>query len=395
MLHIPAWLVTTLACPSTSFAEDAPPLAQVRVRLARAIANADGQADVASNLWRTDDGAWITGWTKKSGRPSDGLLVRVDADGNVLARRELGGDGTDLLWSIRPDGKGGHACVGIRSTGEDENGWMLGLDARGDVAWERTYGGTGEEWLTSLRAVDGGWIAVGQTASRGAGGLDAWVVRTDGAGQELASWTWGTPGLDRAFAIHPMDDGGCVIAGMSGKEHDTCDAFATRLSKTGEPLWTRSVARPGFDVAHDIQPCANGDVLVYGYSFVDAARDGDAFVRRLTPDGDVVFERTFGGPSVDRAIHAHVFADGSSVLIGHSRPQHGPGEDWDLAVHALDSTGRPRWTGRFGSPAVEFGRGIAGTADDLWIVGHTATFDETKSNVYLVRLDVSALAGRG
>lgn len=382
-----ASLSLTASLDGTSAPQDADPLAQPRVLLTRKITAPPDRADVASNLVRTGDGAWIVGWTSKSGAPHDGLLLHVDGDGEVLARAELGGPGDDRLWAVRSNGDDGYVCVGTRAQDSGTDGWMIGLDRDGHVVWERTFGGSGDEWLTSLRATPEGWIAVGQTTSRGAGGLDAWVLRTDREGHELSSWTWGTPGVDRAFAIHPMSDGGCVIAGMSGASAEACDAFATRSSDKGEPLWTRLVARPGFDVAHDIEPCANGDLLVYGYSFVDASRDCDAFVRRISAAGDVVFERTFGGPSLDRALHARVFDDGSSVLIGHSRPQRSAVEDWDLAVYALDSDGHPRWTARFGSPDVEFGRGIAGTADDLWIVGHTATFDEKRSNVYLIRLD--------
>ncbi len=374
----------------------AAPLAYPSVLLSRPIPTDAGNADIATNVLLIPGGALITGWTSRGGGLPDGLLLRVDPEGNVIWRRGLRGDGTDLLWAVPPDGGGGGVGVGFTSRAGAGNldGWMIRFDAEGRTTWERTYGGPGEDRLTAMKPIPGGWIAVGQTTGRGAGGIDGLVVRVDRNGNEIGSWTSGGPGLDRAFAIQPTGDGGCVIAGMSGARHEESDAFVTRLGPDGQRVWNRTLERPGFGVAHDMHVAPNGELLIYGYAFVDSARGIDGFALRMNDRGEIVDESTFGGSTYDRANHAETFVDGSAVVVGYTQRPGATNEDdaWDLVIHALDTRGRPQWSGRFGGPGIEFGRSIAGSPEDLWIVGHTTT-EREGSSVLLIRLDASSLVG--
>jgi hypothetical protein len=372
------------------------PLGRPAVLLARAIENDDGSDDIGTNLLRIEGGAIVTGWTSKDGGAPDGLLLRVDDQGEVLWRRVIGGAGTDLLWSVMPDDSAGYRCTGFSgSLGAGSlDGWMVAVSDRGEVRWQKTYGGAGEDRLTAIEPTPDGFIAVGQTSGRGAGERDALVVRMDRAGNERSSWTDGGPHMDRAFGIEPLEDGGCVIAGMTGETHETSDAFVSRLGSDGRRLWTRRIERPGFGVAHDLHRLANGDLLAIGYAHVDARRGIDGFAMRITTDGRVVWERTFGGSTYDRVNHAQVFADGSSMVVGYSQRPGAVDEEthWDLALYALDPAGHAVWSGRFGGDGVEFGRMVAGPPHDLWVIGHSSS-GRAGSGVYLVRLDASGVVG--
>lgn len=57
------------------------------------------------------------------------------------------------------------------------------MSAAGTLLWEQSFGGTGSEVGRSVRQTsDGGFIAAGSITSMGAGGVDAYLVKTDGAG---------------------------------------------------------------------------------------------------------------------------------------------------------------------------------------------------------------------
>lgn len=368
-----------------------------RLLLARPLATERGSADVATNLLLLENGeALVTGWTSRGGGPSDGLLLRVDGKGDVVWRAEFGGRGRDLLWAAVPGGDGGaFTIVGFtESLGAGKfDGWMICTDAKGALVWEETFGGPEDEWLTSIRrAPDGSsLLAVGQTASTGAGGIDAYVVKAGLDGKEIATWTTGGKGLDRAFGIEPTPDGGCLVAGMTGEVKEKSDAFVTRFAPDGRVAWTRLVAaRPGFDVAHDVHPDPRGGYRVFGYTTLDtAAKKGvDGFAVRLSEAGEILSETTFGGGDHDRTLHGLPFANGSAIVVGHSQPTTAPDEDtgWDFVVRAIDAQGAVAWTGRFGGAGVEFGRGVAGSTGDVWIVGHTESENGARSAAYLVRL---------
>lgn len=386
-------MIPTLALVLALLPSPEPP----RLLLARPLATERGSADVATNVLLLENGeALVTGWTSRGGGPSDGLLLRIDGNGEVVWRAEFGGPRRDLLWAAVPGGDGGaFTIVGFtESLGAGKfDGWMICTDAKGALVWERTFGGPEDEWLTSIRrAPDGSsLLAVGQTASAGAGGIDAYVVKTGLDGREIATWTTGGTGLDRAFGIEPTPDGGCLVAGMTGEVKEKCDAFVTRFAPDGRVAWTRLVAaRPGFDVAHDVHADPRGGFRVFGYTTFDAAtkKGVDGFAVRLSEAGEILSETTFGGGDHDRTLHGLPFANGSAIVVGHSQPTTAPDEDtgWDFVVRAIDAQGAVAWTGRFGGPGVEFGRGVAGSTGDVWIVGHTESENGARSAAYLVRL---------
>jgi len=369
------------------------PLTQPSVLLARPILTEAGRSDVGSSVLPIAGGALITGWTSVDDGPADGLLLRVTGDGDVVWRKQLGGAGVDLLWSVLPDPTGGYIGVGFTgSSGAGSlDGWILHLDGDGDIQWQHAYGGAGEDRLTSIQPAPYGWIAVGQTSGRGAGGIDAWVLRIDSAGKELSSWFSGGPDTDRAFGVHPTPDGGCVIGGMTGLEApESFDLFVTHLGPDGRPIWTDRPRRPGLQVVHDLKPLPDGGWLAVGYGFVDEKQHIDAFVLRVSAAGGVTSESSFGGPTYDRANHGLILEDGTIAVVGYSqRPgfadeEHG----WDLVSYRLDAQGTPISELRFGGEGFEFGRGISGGMQDLWVVGHTST-GRKGSSILLVRLDYS------
>jgi hypothetical protein len=48
------------------------------------------------------------------------------------------------------------------------------------ITWDRTYGGRGDDLAFSLiQTTDGGYAVAGETGSKGAGGVDFWVIKLD------------------------------------------------------------------------------------------------------------------------------------------------------------------------------------------------------------------------
>jgi hypothetical protein len=369
-------------------------MAQPSVQLARALAAPAGHADVATCVAAISGGAIIAGYTTTADGNEDGLVLRIDRDGDVVWRREIGGKREDNLWAIQPDPAGGFVCSGYTaSTGAGAlDGWLVHIDADGATQWDKTFGQAGDDRFWSLARDGDHWLAVGETEGREAGGVDALVVRVDAAGKELAAFTNGGPDLDRAFAVVPMPNGGCAIGGMTGKDRHHALPFVARLDANGKQSWRQVLQHPGYGVAHDLHRAANGDLLAFGYATAGDRTDPGGLLMRLSPAGEHLAAQRFGGATSDRILHARVFADDSAMVVGYAQRQ-GPGDPdarWDLCTWRLNAAGQVDWVGRFGGDKVEFGRGVAGDAADLWIVGHTASSGGT-NRVFVVRLD--ALAG--
>lgn len=61
--------------------------------------------------------------------------------------------------------------------------WLVKVDSSGNKQWSQTYGGAGLDLAASVvQTSDGGYALSGITKSYGAGGEEAWLVKTDESG---------------------------------------------------------------------------------------------------------------------------------------------------------------------------------------------------------------------
>jgi hypothetical protein len=111
-----------------------------------------------------------------------------------------------------------------------------------DTLWTRTYGGnSGEEGTAVCATIDGGFAIVGLTSSLGAGGSDAWLVKTDSAGNIEWNRTYGGNGYDGINAIVQTADSGFVLAGRcNGAPYLNQDGWVIKTDRLGDTVWTRT-----------------------------------------------------------------------------------------------------------------------------------------------------------
>ncbi len=137
-------------------------------------------------LLTTDGGYLIEG--SKSSEGSGGMdlwLIKTDSAGNVIWSRTYGGEGDDYGTAVQRTADGGYIIAGHTSSSGEGGAdlWLFKTDSAGNVIWSRTFGGKEGDYGTAVQqTADGGYIVTGRTASHGAGGVDMWLIRTDGNG---------------------------------------------------------------------------------------------------------------------------------------------------------------------------------------------------------------------
>ena len=91
---------------------------------------------------------------------------------------------------------------------------LFGAVSAQPASWEASFGGTYiEKGCFVHQAVDGRYILLGVTVSKGAGQKDFWLIKTDAKGNRYWNRIYGTPYWDRGRFLQQTKDGGYVLTG--------------------------------------------------------------------------------------------------------------------------------------------------------------------------------------
>ena len=186
--------------------------------------------------------------------------MKIDANGNVLWTKNYGGAGDDRGLYLQQTSDGGYIIAG-NTTSFGAGGWdayVIKTDASGNLQWTRTFGGTGEDYSCYVEQTgDGGYIVMGNTGSFGAGGQDVWLLKLDSSGTLLWANTYGGTGTegqhwDTKGQITP--DGGFIIS-----SHTTsfgaglADVWLIRTDSIGNVLWSKTYGGADNDLSRSIR----------------------------------------------------------------------------------------------------------------------------------------------
>ena len=186
------------------------------------------------------DGLAIAGTDYEGGGGFRGWMLRTNPAGEMLWQESYGpskGQSEALGLVALTDG---FAFAGFTPSPDPKNGsdfWLVRTDAAGKALWQRTFGGSGKDEATALDEAQNGLVVAGRTNSKGAGLDDIWLVRTDGAGNKLWDQTYGGAGTDRAIGVISVADGYAIAGFTTSKGAGGLDYWLIRSDSSGKVLW--------------------------------------------------------------------------------------------------------------------------------------------------------------
>src|SRR5688572_17059196 len=174
-------------------------------------------------------------------------------------------------------------------------------------AWSKVNGGSSyDHYWSGTGTADGGYIAVGYTASADGdisglkGQTDALVVKYDAAGNKAWQLLIGGSDQDYATAIHQLSDGNYIGVGyglskdgdMAGN-HGGMDALVFKLSGSGAIQWARAIGGTGNEAARSMVVNTDGTFILAGSqpNTANAATDSDGWVCKLDQSGNMLWEK--------------------------------------------------------------------------------------------------------
>lgn len=160
---------------------------------------------------------------------SDAWLLKIDCNGNKIWDKSFDSTAMDLAGSVQQTSDGGYILAGWTKSGApyptgglSQDVWLIKTDANGNYIWDKKFGGTGFDGAFSVKQInDGGYIIAGYTDSFGAGNQDAWIIKTDGNGNEVWDKTFGGSKYDTAYDVIQTDGGGYAVAAYACSYNST------------------------------------------------------------------------------------------------------------------------------------------------------------------------------
>ena len=305
---------------------------------------------------------------------TDVYLIKLDANGDTLWSRAFGGADYDIGHAVEQTADGGYIVAGdTRSFGAGGyDAWLIRTDAIGHLVWFRTYGDTSDDGARSVEQTsDGGFVLTGCTESFGAGQGDVYLVRTSAKGDTLWTKTFGGASHDEGFSVRQTTDKGFVIAGLTqsfGAGED--DVYLIKTNARGDTLWTRTFGGDDDDFGYSVRQTADGGYVIAGLTESFGAGGEDVYLIRTDAHGDTLSTRENRGQSL-------------GVAQGPAKVQ--PPFCLDSARYGPRFPGS-LWTRTYGGPSSDEAHSVQETADGGFVVaGSTYSFGAGNFDGYLIR----------
>lgn len=188
-----------------------------------------------------------------------------------------------------------------------------------------------------------------------------------------------------SIAVTPTDN--YLMAGrIQSKGTDNFDAWVVKLDSNGNVLWEKTFGGKDYDVAQNITVTPTGEYLIVGTTQSKGAGGFDAWVIKLDKNGEKIWDKAFGGKKKDEVYSIKVTPKGEYIVVGYTYSK-GAGYS-DVWVIKLNKNGRKIWDKTYGGEKVDFAYSAVVTPDNEYLVaGRTHSQGLGYSDIWVIKLD--------
>jgi hypothetical protein len=215
-------------------------------------------------------------------------------------------------------------------------------------------------------------------------------AQSQGGPKEEWSRTFGGPYGDGFWSLQETEDRGCIIVGYTASRGEGADLWLVKTDREGNLLWNRTFGGSGEDVGYFVQETKDGGYVVTGSTDSFGMGGERLWLLKTDSGGSKEWDRVFGGfvsSAGDGGWAANATEDGGYIVTGYIQ-SFGAGKK-DLWLLKTDSQGKELWAKTFGGAEDDVGMSVVGTVDGGYIVtGRTASFGSGGDDIWLLKTDL-------
>ena len=353
---------------------------------------------------------------------SDIFISKLDALGNFVWAKQVGGMNDDTPYEIAADASGNIYITGLFNDVVDfdpgagtysltsfgfYDGFVSKFDSSGNLIWARQFGGASLDWGLSV-TVDANGNVYSTGSFLGAGDFDpgpgtfiltplapndTYISKLDSAGNFIwAKQLEAELGMDITLdnygnmyvtgdfnGTNDFDPGSGTYNLTSAGDYDS---WVAKYDVSGNIIWAKGMGGTGRDWGYSVSVDQDGNVISTGY-FNDtgdfdpdtgifnmtSAGFEDIFISKLDSNGNFLWAREFGGASSDYGYSIAAGNDGNIFTTGYfiNAVDFDPGIGTsiltsaggsDIFISELDASGNYVWAGNIGSSGYDIGYSI-------------------------------------
>ena len=372
---------------------------------------------------------------------------------DILWEKSYGGIHADYLFDAQPTADYGFILAGSslsNKTGnktENNHGdldyWIWKMTEKGELDWQKSIGGNGFDLLQSIKVTkDGGFILAGTSSSGNSfekkedckGLTDFWVIKLDASGNEQWQRTIGGDGQDELLCAFQTKDGGYVLGGSSSsspssitnvkaqgktaessiidlygkseKSRGNMDYWVVKLDKQGVIEWQKTYGGRYADLLRSMEQTTDNGYILAGYSNSPLSGDktdgnkgvGDYWIVKIDDIGTIQWQKTYGADGDDQPYVIHQTIEGGYIVGGNSNSKNAltslggiVANGTDFWVLKLDSEGGVIWSKTYDFGKVDILTSLVENKDHTYLIGGYAKAESRQSTVG----QVAKMAGIG
>ncbi|WP_324736268.1 hypothetical protein VFC49_03990 [Thermococcus sp. SY098] len=201
----------------------------------------------------------------------------------------------------------------------------------------------------------------------------------------MVSYGGGKKDQIRDVAVLPDDNiiavGTTESFGIGGN-----DVWVLNLNKNGDIVWQKTYGGKGDDSGHAVAVAPNGDIIVAGSTDSFGAGDYDIWILRLDKNGNIRWETTYGGEYGEGALDIAVMPNGDIIVVGYTGGFGAGG--FDAWILRLDSAGNIKWQRSYGGSGEDLALAVdIVKSADIVVAGYTTSFGTGGEDGWILYLD--------
>ncbi|MHC0441976.1 T9SS type A sorting domain-containing protein [Flavobacterium sp. 3-210] len=371
---------------------------------------------------------------------------------DIQWEKSYGGIHADYLFDAQPTADYGFILAGSSlsdktgSKTDDNHGdldfWVWKMSEKGELDWQKSFGGNGFDLLQSIKGTkDGGFILAG-TSSSGSGfqkgedckGVtDFWVIKLDAAGGQQWQRTIGGIGQDELLCAFQTKDGGYILGGSSSsspqpisnikldgksaatskadlfskseKSRGNMDYWIVKLNKEGNIEWQKTYGGQYADLLRSMEQTSDNGYILAGYSNSPISGEktdnnkgaGDYWIVKIDDSGVIQWQKTYGADGDDQPYVIHQTVDGGYIIGGNSDSKNAlttqggiVSNGTDLWLLKLDQEGSVDWSKTYDFGKVDILTSLVENNDHSFLVGGYAKSEIVRSAASTIAKAVGA-----